>query len=86
MEFNGWDPAVSSDIMRLEGDDIRVFRDTANLVNLRVPISELDVYSQFQFDFEEAKEVSDLFRPIVEDSVWELHSVHCLSSLSLVLT
>ena len=58
MEFNGWDPAVSSELERLRGNDVLVFRDTSNQVDLQVPISELDVYSQFGFDFETAKAVS----------------------------
>ena len=58
VEFNGWDPAVNSDLERLQGNDVRVFRDNNNQVDQQVPISELDVYSQFGFDFEMAKAVS----------------------------
>ena len=59
MEFNGWDPAVNSSIQRLQGNDAKVFRDTSNQADQQVPISELDVYSQFGFDFETAKAVSN---------------------------
>ena len=73
VEFNGWDPAVSSALEKLQGNDIKVFRDTSNQVDQQVPISELDVYSQFGFDFEMAKAVSivaSIF--LIEHGSWDL--------------
>ena len=53
-EYNGWDSSVNSSIVRRRVD---VFNDNTNNVNNRRVISDLDVYSQFDFNTTQARAV-----------------------------
>jgi hypothetical protein len=64
-EYDGWDSSINSSILRRSH---MVFNEATNQVNDRETISELDVYSQFGFNFTTAKARGYVFHqnPIVK--------------------
>ena len=69
-EYDGFNSSINSSIMKVQE---KIFNPQTNTVSLTKRISQLDVYSKFGFNYEEAKSVSFQCK-----SVLELKIEHCL--------